>query len=131
MFRVYDKKKKKFLYDDVFLGSDDVIFKYNCGFLKSYLRVLSANRYVFQNCIEIPDVNNRLIFEGDKVKYKLDSKTVQDIVSYVSQIASYMVIDHKDQICYPIRANGDEINVEIEVIGNVFEDKNTNERNQE
>lgn len=124
MFRVYDKKKKKFLYDDVFLGSDDVIFKYNCGFFKSYLRVLSTNRYVFQNCIEISDVNDRLIFEGDEVKYKLDSKTVQGIVSYVSQIATYMVIDHKDQICYPIRANGDKLNIEIEVVGNVFEYNN-------
>lgn len=79
---------------------------------------------MFFKCIEIPDVNNRLIFEGDEVKYKLDSKTVQGIVSYVSQIASYMIIDHKDQICYPIRANGDELNVEIEVIGNVFEYNN-------
>lgn len=124
MFRVYDKKKKKFLYDDVFLGSDDVIFKYNCGFLKSYLRVLSANRYVFQNCIEISDVNDRLIFEGDEVKYKLDSKTVQGIVSYIPQIASYMVINHNDRICYPIKANGDKLNVEIEVVGNVFEYNN-------
>ena len=62
------------------------------------------------------DFYNSLVKKTKAAKYKLDSKTVQGIVSYVSQLATYMVIDHKDQICYPIRANGDEINVEISFI---------------
>jgi len=130
MFRVYDKKKKQFIYNDMFLGYDDVIFRYKCGFFKSYLRVLSKDRYISQNFIEVLDINDCLIFEGDKVKYKLNSKTIQGIVSYVPQIASYMVIDHKDKTCYPIKASDNKSNIEIEVVGNVFEDKNTNERNQ-
>lgn len=121
MFRVYDKKKKQFIHDGIYLGIDDVMVIHKCGFLKSYLKVLSEDRYVLQNFIEVFDINGHFVFEGDKVEYKFNSKTIQGIVSYVPQIASYMVIDHKDQICYPIRANGDKLNVEIKVIGNVFE----------
>ena len=128
MFRIYDKKNQVFVTsDNIMVNQDGYLYKNEPT--KNILIFLdNDSRYIKQEGIGIVDGDGCYIFVGDIVRIILDDKNNTRInkfgvVSYIPQLATYMVIDHKDKTCYPIRANKNEIADNICIIGTIFDNK--------
>lgn len=117
MYRVYDKKKRLWLRDKVYLAPNEDLYllKKRLCFLKT-ITLVSDNRYVFQNCINERDKNNKWIFEGDICKFDNDDV---GLITYSNEMAAYILLDYNNEEYYTLT---DEIcNSRLEIVGNIFD----------
>lgn len=128
MFRIYDKKNQAFITSNNIIVNQDGYLLKNKSIKNTFSPLDNDNRYIKQEGIGIVDGDGCYIFVGDIVRIILDDKNnirinKFGIVSYIPQLATYMVINHNDKICYPIRANRDEIADNICIIGTIFDNE--------
>lgn len=83
------------------------------------IKLLSDNKYVWQEDIGYDDKNSNPIFEGDICKIETAEKTVVCVVAYVPSCAAYMLLDNKESKFYNFYNKTRNL---IEIVGNVFED---------
>ena len=119
MYRVYDNKEKKWVREGIYLSpNNDLSTSKKALFGAEKLSLASEHRYTYHRDIELYDKNNNLIFEGDICKIMhLD---VIGTIAYVSEHASYYLLDDKNLKFYPLSKDRCE---QIEIIGNVFDNK--------
>lgn len=126
LFRVYDEDEKKWVEDNIYLtpNGDLVMIKKVMGFAKIPI-VLDQGRYIYHKMINLQDVDNTEVFEGDYLLARVDDeKEVVGLVTFAEELSSYIILDVNDNKYYPL---GSDIKEFIRVIGNVFdgcEDKN-------
>lgn len=119
MYRVYDNKEKRWVKEGVYLSpNNDLSISKKALFGAERLSLVSDQRYVYQNDIGLYDKKKKLIFEGDICK--IEHLGVVGVVAYVSEHASYYVLDDKNLKYYTL---GEERCEQIEVIGNIFENE--------
>lgn len=119
-FRVYDKKRKKWLSEDVYLNqygellkSDKSIF----GWTKPTF--VDQNRYVYQKAIELCDMNGDMIYVGDYLEAKVaDDKVVRGIVTFADELSAYIILCFDNDEYYTL---GTEVCQYIKIVGNVFD----------
>lgn len=120
-FRVWDKKRKKWVNDDVYLNSDGELLKADKTFLGwSKPTFISQDRYVYQKAIDLCDNNGNMIFIGDYLEARVaDDKTVKGIVTYAEELSAYIILCFDVDEYYTLGTGVCEF---IQIIGNVFEE---------
>lgn len=119
-FRVYDKKKKKFITDNVFLTPDGELVESKRSLFCNKLTFVDQNRFVYQRAIELADRNNTPVYVGDYLKAKVaEDKEIRGLVTYSEQLSSYVILNFDSDEYLTL---GESVREFIEVDGNVFDD---------
>lgn len=118
-YRVYDKKKKKFIIDEVYLKPNGELLKSDKSFLGwTKPTFVSENRYVYQKSTGLFDMNNTEVFIGDYLRVKVaDDREVIGLVSFADELSSYIILCFETDEYFTL---GQSISRFIKVIGNVF-----------
>ena len=121
-YRVYDKKKKRWVDEKVFLTPDGELLKSDKSILGwTKPTFVSQDRYVYQKAIEdFYDKNGTQVYVGDYVKAKVaEDRTVTGLVTFANELSAYIIICFESEEFFTL---GTEVCEYIEVIGNVFDD---------
>ena len=119
-FRVYDKKKKKFVDDNIYLTPDGELVESKKSLFGNKLTFVSDDRYVYQKYIELDDKNKTPIYMGDYLKAKVaEDKEVNGLVTFSTELSSYVILSFDTDEYFTL---GESVREFIEVIGNVFDD---------
>lgn len=129
-FRVYDTEKKTWVKDDIYLSSDDRLFKIKqsvFGMIKIPLE-LNPERYIYHRDIGLVDKNGDEIYEGDYIRAivgKVDEnddnsedKIEVGLVTYAYELSAYIMLCTSSNVYYTLGSDTIEF---IEIIGNVFD----------
>lgn len=120
-YRVYDKKKRKFVSNNVYLTPDGELIESKKSIFGNKLTFVDQDRYVFQQSIDLVDRNGTEIYIGDYLEANVtDDKIVHGIVTYAEELASYIILCFENDEYYVL---GQPVMDFCEVIGNVFDDK--------
>lgn len=120
MYRVFDKKKKKFIIDNIFLTPDGELVESKKSLFGNKMTFVDQNRYVYQKYIELNDKNNIPIFIGDYLKAQVsEDRSVTGIVTFAPELSSYIILCLDNEEYFTL---GTEVCQLIEVVGNVFDD---------
>lgn len=118
-YRVYDKKKKKFVQDNIYLTPDGELVESKKSILGNKLTFVDQNRYVYQKDIELKDKNGKSIYIGDYLEAKVASdKIVKGIVTFAEELSAYIIL------CFDVDEYftlGTEVCELIHIVGNVFD----------
>lgn len=119
-YRVYDKKKRKFVTDNIFLTPDGELVESKKSLFGNKLTFVSENRYVYQKYIGLSDKNNTPIYIGDILEAKVaEDRTVRGMVTFAEELSAYIIL------CFDVDEYftlGTEVCSLIEIVGNVFDD---------
>lgn len=119
-FRVYDKKKKKFITDNVFLTPDGELVESKKSLFGNKMTFVDQNRFVYQKYIELDDKNNMPIFMGDYVNAQVsEDREISGLVTFAPELSSYVILCFDSDEYFTL---GTEVCQYIQVIGNVFDD---------
>lgn len=125
-YRVFDKKKKRFITDNIFLTPDGELVESKKSIWGSKMTFIDKNRYVYQRYIMLDDMNNTPIYIGDKLEAQVaDDRMVQGIVTYAEELAAYIILCFETGEYFVL---GQSICDRIRVIGNVFDDEKKGKR---
>lgn len=120
-YRIYDSEQKKWVKDNIYLNPDGELFLIKqalFGMVKVPL-VLSQDRYIYHQDINLYDKNNVLVYEGDYIEAHVDeNKDVVGIVAYAHELSAYVILCVDSDEFYTL---GSSVSEEIFVIGNVFD----------
>lgn len=119
-FRVYDKKKKKFVTDNIYLTPDGELVESKKSLWGNKMTFVDGNRFVYQKYIELDDKNNVSIFMGDYVKAQVaEDREITGLVTFAPELSSYVILCFDSDEYFTL---GTEVCQLIEVVGNVFDD---------
>lgn len=119
-FRVYDKKKKRFVTDNVFLTPDGELVESKKSLFGNRLTFVDQNRYVYQKYIELNDRNDTPIYMGDYVDAQVsEDRKISGLVTFAPELSSYVILCFDSDEYFTL---GTEVCEFIEVNGNVFDD---------
>lgn len=119
-YRVYDKKKKKFITDSIFLTPDGELIESKRSLFGNKLTFVDQNRYVYQKSIEVTDKNEQEIYIGDYLSAQVaEDKEVTGLVTYSEDLAGYVILCFDTSEYFTLGRSVSEL---IEVVGNVFDD---------
>lgn len=119
-YRVYDKKKKRFITENIYLTPDGELVESKKSAFGNKLTFVDQNRYVYQKYIELNDKNKTPIYIGDYLEAKVsEDKTVRGMVTFAAELSSYIILCFDASEYFTL---GTEVCDLIEVVGNVFDD---------
>lgn len=119
-FRVYDKKKKRFTTDNVYLTPDGELVESKKSLFGNKMTFVDGNRFVFQKYIELDDKNNTSIYMGDYVEAQVaEDRTITGLVTFSTELSSYVILCFDTGEYFTL---GDSVKEFIQVVGNVFDD---------
>ena len=119
-YRVFDKKKKKWVKDDFFLTPDGDLLQSEKSLFGNKITFVSKDRYVYQASIGLLDKNDRMVYVSDYVKAKVDEdKEIVGLVTYASELSGYVILCFDTDEYFEL---GESVSKLIEVVGNVFEE---------
>ena len=120
-YRVYDKKKKKFVEDNIFLTPDGELVESKKSLFGDKITFVSQNRYVYQKYIELDDINGKQIYVGDYLEAKIsEDKTIIGMVTFAPELSAYIILCFETEEYFTL---GTEVCQYVRVIGNVFDEK--------
>lgn len=120
-FRVFDKKRKRFVTENVYLTLDGELVESKKSLFGNKMTFIDQNRYVYQRYIGLTDVENNPIYIGDVLEAKVsDDEVVTGVVSFAQELSSYIIFCDCNEKWYTL---GTEICDRIRVIGNIFDDE--------
>lgn len=119
-YRVYDKKKKRWVKDDIYLTPDGELLQSTKSLFGNKLTFVSQDRFVYQKAIELNDKNDVPIYIGDYLEAKVaEDKTICGMVTFANELSAYIILSFDTDEYFTL---GTEVCEFIEVIGNVFDD---------
>lgn len=120
-YRVYDKKKKKFVTDNIFLTPDGELIESKKSLFGNKLTFVDQNRYVYQKYIELNDKNDVPIYIGDMLEAQVaEDRIVKGVVTFAEELSAYIILCFDPDEYFTL---GTEVCKFIEIVGNVFDDK--------
>lgn len=118
-FRVYDKKKNRWVKDSILLTPDCELIESKKSLFGNKLTFVDENRYVYQKFIGLHDKNGTPIYIGDHLEAKVaEDRTVKGLVIFAEELSAYIILCFDSDEYFTL---GTEICQYIEVIGNVFD----------
>lgn len=120
-FRVYDKKKKKWVNEDIYMNPNGELFKVSQSlFGNNKLTFLHQDRYVFQRAIDLNDKDNNPIYIGDYLEARVaDDRVVTGMVTFANELSAYVILCFDSNEFFTL---GTDVCQYIKVIGNVFDE---------
>ena len=119
-YRVYDKKKKKFITDNIFLTTDGELVESKKSLFGNKITFVDQNRFVYQRATELQDKNGASIYVGDYLEAEVaEDKTVQGLVTFAEELAGYVILCFENGEYFPL---SNQVCDRIRVVGNVFDD---------
>lgn len=119
-YRVYDKKRKKFIKDNVYLTPDGELVESKKSIFGNRLSFVDQDRYVYQKAIELNDKNNAPIYIGDYLEAKVDDdRIVTGLVTYADELSSYIILCFETDEFFTL---GTQVCEYIKIVGNVFDE---------
>lgn len=119
-YRVYDKKKKKFVTDNVYLTPDGELVESKRSLFGNKMTFVDQNRFVFQKYIELSDKNDVPIYMGDYVEANVaEDKFITGLVTFSTELSSYVILCFETEEYFTL---GESVRDLIRVTGNVFDD---------
>jgi hypothetical protein len=119
-YRVYDKKKRKFVSDNVYLTPEGELVESKKSLFSSKMTFVDQNRFVFQKYIELSDKNDVPIYMGDYVEaHVAEDKVITGLVTFSTELSSYVILCFETDEYFTL---GESIKDLIRVTGNVFDD---------
>ena len=119
-YRVYDKKKKKFVKDNMLLTPDGELLQATKTLFGNRLSFVSQERYVYQKAIDLSDKDGTPIYIGDYLEAQVaEDKIVQGLVTYADELSSYIIICFDTDEFFTL---GTQVCSYIKVVGNVFDE---------
>lgn len=120
-YRVYDKKKKKFVTDNVYLTPDGELVESKKSLFGSKMTFVDGNRYVYQKYIDLNDKNNTPIYIGDYVNAQVEEdRMITGMVTFSEELSAYIILCFDSGEYFTLGTNVSNL---IEVVGNVFDEK--------
>lgn len=120
-YRVYDKKKRRFVTDNIFLTPEGELVESKKSLFGDKLTFVSQSRYVYQKDIELVDKNGNLIYIGDVLEAKVaDDRIVRGIVMFAQELSAYIILCYESDEYFTL---GESVCDFIEIVGNVFDEK--------
>jgi hypothetical protein len=119
-YRVFDKKKRKFVTDNIFLTPDGELVESKKSVFGNKMTFVDGNRYVYQRYIELSDKNDKPIYIGDYLEAQVEEdRTVKGIVTFAPELSSYIILCFDSEEYFTL---GESVCDLISVVGNVFDD---------
>lgn len=120
MYRVYDKKEKKWSQGNFYLSkNEDLYISKKSWFGREKLTLVPSIQYVWQRDIGLYDKNGILIYEGDICK--IESLDITGIITYVSEFASFVLLDYDNNKYYEL--SKERCSNDVVIVGNIFENQ--------
>ena len=118
-YRVYDKKKKRFVTDNIFLTPDGELVESKKSLFGNKFTFVDQNRFVFQKYIELNDKNDVSVFVGDYVNAQVaEDREITGLVTFAPELSSYIILCFDSDEYFTL---GTDVSNLIEVVGNVFD----------
>ena len=125
-YRVYDKKKRKFVTDNIFLTPDGELVESKKSIWGNKMTFVDQNRYVYQRYIGLEDRDGDSIYIGDTLEAQVaGDRTVRGIVTFAEELSAYIILCFDSEEYFTL---GTEVCSLIEVVGNVFDDDKKGKR---
>lgn len=119
-YRVYDKKKKRFVTDNIFLTPDGELVESKKSLFGNKMTFVDGDRFVFQKYIELNDKNDTSIYMGDYVEAQVaEDKIITGLVTFSTELSSYVILCFDTGEYFTL---GESVREFIRVVGNVFDD---------
>lgn len=120
-FRVYDKKKKKFVTDNIYLTPDGELVESKKSIWGNKMTFVDGNRFVYQRYIGLEDKNGKSIYIGDTLEAQVaEDRIVKGVVTFAEELSAYIILCFDPDEYFTL---GTEVVQYIEVVGNVFDDE--------
>lgn len=120
-YRVYDKKKKKFITDNIFLTPDGELVESKRSLWGNKMTFVDGNRFVYQRYIGLEDRDNNPIYIGDILEAQVaEDRVVQGMVTFAEELSSYIILCFDPDEYFTL---GTDIVKYISIVGNVFDNE--------
>ena len=119
-YRVYDKKRKKFITDNVYLTPDGELVESKKSLFGNKMTFVDGNRFVYQRYIVLEDRDGNPIYIGDTLEAQVaDDRIVKGMVTFAPELSSYIILCFESEEYFTL---GESVCDLISVVGNVFDD---------
>lgn len=120
-FRAYDKKKRKFVTDNIYLTPDGELVESKKSLWGNKMTFVDGNRYVYQRYIGLEDKNNISIYIGDTLEAQVaEDRTIKGMVTFAPELSAYIILCFESEEYFTL---GESVCDLITVVGNVFDDE--------
>lgn len=120
-FRVFDKKRKRFVTDNIYLTPDGELVESKKSLWGNKMTFVDQNRYVYQRYIGLLDRESNPIYIGDTLEAQVsEDRIIRGMVTFAPELSAYIILCFESEEYFTL---GESVCDLISVVGNVFDDE--------
>ena len=92
-YRVYDKKKERFVTDNIYLTPEGELVESKKSLWGNKMTFVDNNRYVYQKSTELFDKNDKEVFVGDYLSAEVsEGRIIEGLVTFADELGSFIIL---------------------------------------